>query len=203
MSFMFFVFIQEYLTVDKRWLIHYSSWTRQVWQFEKADIWAFCQHSQNYILPIVNQWSRIIVHKGIKLPCHFNKATLYTTFRQCHCAERWCLSPAARVSAGSAITRASSRSLSSRETVSGCHGHSSLSATCMPLSKLAPSYSRAAGILWTCPSPWALRSHLPPTHSLHPHTHTHTYTITHTLMPREITLPTHPCFHWERAKFSG
>jgi len=44
MSFMFFVFIQEYLTVDKRWLIHYSSWTRQVWQFEKPDIWAFCQH---------------------------------------------------------------------------------------------------------------------------------------------------------------
>lgn len=27
------------------------------------------------------------MHKGIKLPCHFNKATLYTTFNQCHCAE--------------------------------------------------------------------------------------------------------------------
>lgn len=54
------------------------------------------------------------MHKGIKLPCHFNKATLYTTFNQGHCAENGSSRPRPpQISAGFPITRASSAPSSS------------------------------------------------------------------------------------------
>lgn len=188
MSFMLFVFILEYLTVDKRWLTHYSSWTRQGLQFEKADIWAFCQHSQNYILPIVNQWSRIIEHKGIKLPCHFNKATLYTTFNQRHCAERRHSLVLSRLTAQLASQlhgHLPSPSLS-WETLSECHRHHPLSVTCTRRNKGAsqpqPCFGRLGKLFMRPSSTGTPPLSLSLTSCVHAHTHSLTHSFSHSHM---------------------
>lgn len=138
------------------------------------------------------------MHKGIKLPCHFNKATLYTTFRQRHCAERWHPVPSrpglswlcdytsilpVPLFPGDGV-----RMSWAQLAISDVHASEQISTQLQPCSRHSVKLSLSLDPLLSSAS----HPLLAPTP---PHTQTHTYTITHTLMPREITLPTHPCFH--------
>lgn len=69
-----FIFMPEYLIVDKRLLGLYSPHTAGIICFKRLDISGFSERlKKNYIPAFVNQWSRTLVNKRIKLLGWFNK----------------------------------------------------------------------------------------------------------------------------------